>query len=394
LGRLHEGIDILEADAKVLEGTDDVALAATESRLAAALWGLGRYEEASTHLERALTLAERHELSNVQIEALGSRAVILQATGRNADAIALWTAVVELADRRGSTRRQAFGRMNLGDALLSADQPGGAERTEAAVELARRIGDGFSISLGLNNLAVSRYFTGNWDAAEAIAQQAVDSAPDAYQRDTLRLPRLLLHVARGRHSEAVADLAAFERLATSDEIQDQASVAIARTTVALWDAAEQPGRRLPADSVRVLLDTLGLFIEGYRLLWPLAAEAALRNGARDELHALVDAALSAPGDGLPPYLDAQVRRFRSLLAAAEGREHEVEGGLRHAVRILGELGYPYFRAQAQSDLGRWLLDQDRRVDAAPVLAEARDTFTRLGARPALARLDALVPVGR
>ena len=360
LGRIGEGIELMLADVETLEGVDDVALAWLEARLCAALWGSGRNEEATVHVERALALAERHDLPEVKVNALINRGVLHHRASRIQEGLHELTAAVELAEKQGSTYHESIGRLNLGDLLFQADLPGGDEQTQRAVELAHRVGDGFGVSFGHANLAVIRYFTGDWEAAEAAAQQALDTAPDDYERDTQRLPLTLLHIARGRTSAAQAELAALGRLADTDDLQDQASLLVARAAMGVWDDRDETAHAWPHRERHVVLDDHGAYAEGYRLLWPLAAEAALRSGDRDELCELIDKAGNMPGDGLPPYLQAQVGRFRALLAAAEGRHDQVEPSLRAAVDALDELGYPYFRALVQVDLGGWLLTQGRR----------------------------------
>jgi len=207
--------------------------------------------------------------------------------------------------------------------------------------------------------------------------------------DVMRLPLLLLDIARGRTSQAQAQLASLEGLADSDDVEDQAALAVARTTLALWSSDAEAANAVAQAIIDRAVDILGPFTEGYRLLWPLAAEAALRAGHLDEVQAMLDATEHMPGDGIPPYIEAQVHRFRGLLAAAEDRHDQVEDDLRRAATMLEKLGYPYFRAQTQTDLAEWLQSQSRHTEAEDVLVDASSTLARLGARPALDRLEAL-----
>ena len=388
LGRLGEGVELMLADAEALEGVDDIALAWLESRLSAALWGMARNTEAAVHVERALALAERHNLPEVKVNALINRGVLHHRASQIREGIHELSAAIELAEKQGFTDHESIGRLNLGDILIQADLPGGEEHTQRAAELSHRVGDGFGVSLSLANLAVFRYFGGDWEAAEVTAHQALDTAPDDYQRDTSRLPLLLLHVARGRAAEAQAELTALGRLANTDDVQDQATLLVAQTAIDVWHDEVETAHAF-ARECHTVLDKLGAFSEGYRLLLPLAAEASLRSGHLDQLRDLIDTTEAMPGDGLPPYLQAQVARFRALLAAAEGHHDQVEVGLRAAVDALDELGYPYFRALVQVDLGAWLISQDRKGDAEPLSAAARQTFIGLGAQPALNKVDAL-----
>ena len=195
------------AEVDVLAGVDDVALAALEARVSGALWGVARNEEATSHVERALALAETHDLPEVRVNAHSTQGLLhLQAT-RSAAGQHEFAAAVELAREAGiHLATSPRGRLNIGDILFQSDRPGGDEQTQRAVELAHRVGSGFNVSFGLSNLALIRYFGGDWEAAEVAAHQALDTAPDDYQRDTLRLPLMLLHVARGRAAEAQAEL--------------------------------------------------------------------------------------------------------------------------------------------------------------------------------------------
>ena len=55
-----------------------------------------------------------------------------------------------------------------------------------------------------------------------------------------------------------------------------------------------------------------------------------------------------------------------------------------------ELGYPYWRALAELDLGRFLAGDDRADEAEKPLLSAAETFEELGARPALDRTRTLL----
>jgi hypothetical protein len=61
-----------------------------------------------------------------------------------------------------------------------------------------------------------------------------------------------------------------------------------------------------------------------------------------------------------------------------------------AVDEFGALGFPYWRATAQTELGALLVDDQRVPQARPLLDEARTVFTRLGASPMLQRVEGLL----
>jgi hypothetical protein len=63
---------------------------------------------------------------------------------------------------------------------------------------------------------------------------------------------------------------------------------------------------------------------------------------------------------------------------------------------LRELGVPFHLAVTQLELGQWLVSQGRGEEVQPLLAEAREIFERLEARPWLeraARVSEEKPVG-
>ena len=71
-------------------------------------------------------------------------------------------------------------------------------------------------------------------------------------------------------------------------------------------------------------------------------------------------------------------RCTALLAAHAGRASDVEPGLRAAIDLFASLGYPYWHARAQHDLGTWLARTGRNPDAEALLRDARATYRRLG----------------
>ena len=57
---------------------------------------------------------------------------------------------------------------------------------------------------------------------------------------------------------------------------------------------------------------------------------------------------------------------------------------------LSSLGYPYWLAPVQTDLAGVLIDDHRPAEARVLLDEARSVLTRLGACPALERVEDLL----
>lgn len=84
-------------------------------------------------------------------------------------------------------------------------------------------------------------------------------------------------------------------------------------------------------------------------------------------------------------------RYRARLDAAQGHQQQVEAGFTTAEDILGELGYPYWRARTRLDHAHWLLQQGQPAAAALLAEQAAEVFAQLGAAPALTQASRLVP---
>jgi hypothetical protein len=120
-----------------------------------------------------------------------------------------------------------------------------------------------------------------------------------------------------------------------------------------------------------------------------AVEAAM---AADDLEAaarLVGIVESLRPGELTPFLRANGRRFRALLDIRQGAGEGVDERFRAAAEDFRELGTPFWLAMTLLEHAEWLAREGRTDDASPVLAEAREIFERLGARPWLERADRL-----
>jgi hypothetical protein len=88
---------------------------------------------------------------------------------------------------------------------------------------------------------------------------------------------------------------------------------------------------------------------------------------------------------------AQLSRGHGLVAAARGEVAPAESGLRAAIEGFGSLGCQYWLATAQTDLAQVFVHDKRVEEARPLLDQARVVLSRLGARPALQRAEAVLP---
>lgn len=114
----------------------------------------------------------------------------------------------------------------------------------------------------------------------------------------------------------------------------------------------------------------------YAVLADLAA-AAVRSGHRQEAAEIVESAAQDLGEGVSPRLRALLHRARGLLADPGSAEPHFRAALDDPFTE----HWPFERAQASLDLAEWLRRQRRVAEARAPLAEALETFRRLGAEP-------------
>jgi tetratricopeptide (TPR) repeat protein len=201
------------------------------------------------------------------------------------------------------------------------------------------------------------------------------------------LPRI--HLLRGDVEAAREALTVFPEAGTSDDVQEKAAHALGQAL--LLRAEGNPREALDA-ATRALetREMLNIASETIKEAFLEAVEAAfdLQDlGRVEDVMAIVE---NEPPGKRPQYLQAHIHRFRARVALTRG-EGEVERGFKAAAGSFRELGMPFWLAATLLEHGEWLVAQDRRDDASPPLTEAREIFERLGARPWLDRVEALVP---
>jgi hypothetical protein len=219
---------------------------------------------------------------------------------------------------------------------------------------------------------------GRWDEALDRATEAEPLAETEFVRGLLLL-RVPIYIHRGELDAAHELLAADESMARSENASWSAEYLLIS---GLLHGAE--GRRdeaLAAVERGLLLreqfagmHTAGRFF-ALEALGEFAEEEQLREllGVVDELHAAE----------LAPFLSAQQARFRARLP-----EHDAASELATAERQFAESEMPFYVAVTQLALAEHLLANGGSEQAHALLARARETFERLGARPWLDRVEA------
>jgi tetratricopeptide (TPR) repeat protein len=395
-------VDVLEGRLEEASVRLETALAGVEAagpstELAWILAQLGRmqalradYGTALTTLDRALGLAERLDAEEIFLHGLTSKSIGLLYDGRFREARLLLEGAVERA--RAADLRQAWLRAagNLGVLLQDSDQH--AELMELTGELetlARQLGDREQLALARLGVITALFLLGRWAEALARADEAEELEASEFARFEL--------------AENVAILCEQGDLAGAERVL---------ATVEWARGGEQPEVRggFLATEARVLRaqgrneDALAAAERGLELRRELsfmntrikrnlveALEAALALGDLHKAGELLGLVESLHPGELTPSLRAHRARFRARVDAALGREEGVDGNFRSAAAIFREFGFAFYLAATQLEHSKWLAAQGRGSEAESLLAEAREIFERLEARPWLERAAQLVP---
>jgi predicted ATPase len=382
-GRPHEAIPAMEAALTVLsaeDGTEEqVGLLA--QILARALFLTGSAEAAGERAEQALAIAEAFGMPDLLANALQTKAFVLTAWNRPEEARILseHALTIALDNDLSSTALRAYN--NLAEALSDQDRYVEAlEVAERGLEHARRVGDRRLEEI-LTVGQLTRLVTlGRWDDAVARAAESTsERARRLADLAEMEVARGDLDAAEARIEAALPDRDAGLEWRTSHE------TARAR----LLRARGRPAEALAACSeiVDARAELGWMAVVKFGLVE--AIEAAMAADDLDAAERLVGIVESLKPGELTPFLRANGRRFRALLDIRRGTTKDVDGHFRAAALEFRELGTQFWLAMTLLEHAEWLAREGRTDDAAPVLAEAREIFERLGARPWLERADRL-----
>jgi tetratricopeptide (TPR) repeat protein len=300
-----------------------------------------RPEEARILTEHALAIALDHDLSATALRAYNNLAEALSDQDRYVEALQVGDRGLEHARRVGDRRLEEILTVGQLSRLVTLGRwdDAVALAAESTYGRARRLAD-------LAEMEVAR---GDLEAAEARIEAALPDRDAGLEwRTSHETARARLLRARGRPAEA---------LAACSEIVD------ARVELG-WMAVVKFG-----------------LVE--------AIEAAMAADDLDAAERLVSIVETLKPGELTPFLRANGRRFRALLDVRREVGKGADERFRAAALEFRDLATPFWLAMTLLEHAEWLAREGRTDDAAPVLAEAREIFERLGARPWLERADRL-----
>ena len=346
--------------------------------------GLGNRESHIQYAAQMVVLAEGLDDPEALGQALGALGVVYANIGAHRTGVILLESAAAIAREHDLPFALTRVLTNLAAFLNSYDLPSALRHAEEAAAVARRAGLAMWVEQALANSAIGLWCSGRLDDVADVTEllpEGVDAAsPQArILRNTLRF---WLADARGDQLPPPA----------ADDETDNELVLAWLVTADLFRATAAADHGEVVRLAALVVDhqlTSGGLDDDFFLLWPPAVLAALGESDLD----LAERLLAPVSEALPghrsPAVSAQWHRLVGLLAAARGDDPELaETEMRTGIDALAAFGAVGFQAQAQEELGRWLVTQGRPDEAEPLLDAARTTYAEMGASGWLARLEA------
>jgi len=348
------------------------------SGFARAYRGLANSESSLIWTERFLPIAER--LGQLESIAIGiqARGVNLLNGGRPREGIILLRGAHQLALANG------IGRVELGcRVLLTFYEQWGEPATGLALgreglQVGERLGSrGYGYQM-VGNATICALRVGEWDWAATVLEEWIERETDDNLGIEFRVDRALLHANRGLDpAEDIAVAARRREGITDPQFESYELFAIATASLMAGDPRAAIQHALRSASLTEYFNPLAI---------PLAVRAAAWAGDAPAARRLLETPGLAPFWG--PVLQADRKRMAAGVAALEGSTAEALSGFVDALREYAQLQLPFEEAACAVDMAVVLPGIEHESPAAAAaIASARETLTRLGAAPWLARLD-------
>jgi class 3 adenylate cyclase/tetratricopeptide (TPR) repeat protein len=378
-GDIAEGARRLEeAFAALADEEPGPELAELAEALGRLRFFLGQHDVALDPIERALEIAEALVLPDVLVHALNTKHLLLSEAGRQEEALALLRHAIKLGREYDLWEPLNRALHNLSHAMNSRDRF--AEAIEVQLEMlerSQRQGTPWQEQRTLEHHAYSRWMLGEPDAWDP-AQFTVS---DLHVLSGLSSSKVRSALSRGDVAGARAALDEHADLAESGEIQMQLGFRVNEALVLRAEGRPLEALAAARKGLEVYDDPMHHF---HKLAWAEASYAALELGDFDQVEELLGFYEALAPTLRTPLVVAQEARVRGLLLALRGDRDGAVEQLTRAVELLRELRAPFYVAMTLVELAELGVD-----DSAALLAEARETFERLGEKPWLDRVDAL-----
>jgi class 3 adenylate cyclase/tetratricopeptide (TPR) repeat protein len=386
-GRIEQAVERMErAYAQVADDEPDADLAYLLVRVANAHFFAGNAEQAAERVERGLDIAEALQLADVLVLGWNTKALVVSPR-RPEEGRGLFQLALDHALEHELHQHAATVCGNTSDLALRRDRYADSLRyLEQALGLARRIGERVGEWFALSEMSYALTMLGRWD--EALARLGEIPTEQLGANASLTSPltgAVDIHLHRGEFDQARKLLARFDELSRSGDVQVAGTYNTGLAAVRLAEGNPHEALLAAERSVDARA-AMGISSQEIKVGFQHALEAALALDNRDKAQELLAIIDETPPGLLPPYLSAVASRFRARLADDAAA---AEGHFGAAAAELLALELPFHLAVVQLEHAELLLAQGRGDEAERSLAEAGETFGRLGARPWLERLEAV-----
>ncbi len=388
-GRIEQGLENMERAFDVLSQEEpDEDLASLAGQLGRFLFFAGQSDLALQRIETALEIAEALGVPEIFSDALNTKAIIFAGRGRRLEALALLPYALQVAldnDKPSAALRAHF---NLADTLCHVDRyEEAANAVREGLALARRVGNRQQEWAFLGQV-YPHFALGAWEELESM----VAEIPEEHWSEVRpSWPGILfgatVNAFRGRLDDAEALIRRCDEMESSADHQERAAFYLGRADLLLM--AGDPAQALEAAELAFAEhESMGITQEYSKQSFVTAVEAALALGDLDKAKELLAVVEAIPAGSSPQFLQAQSSRFRARVAARQGDADEAERRFKRAAGLFRELALLFYLGVTQLEHGEWLAQQVRATEAEPLLAESREIFERLGAKPWLERMEA------
>ena len=343
------------------------------------------FEEALQAADAALTIAEPLQEWGTVVRAFNTIGNVRQRNGRTEESLAMRERALKLALAHDLTQEALRAYNNLADGPLQLDRFEEALlQAEPGLALAKARGDRGWEQFITINISAAKLGLGRWDEVLDVPG-GLESTSDIVR---------LVHLAQSARIQAArGELEPLRRtleLAVGAEGSSNLEYGPA-PTVARAIALNAFGNHREALEVALPLAISGTEVanEDRREAYGEAGLAALALGDEETLERLIAFVAEIPPATRSPLMRAGAARLAGLLAQRRGDEHGADERLTAATRELREIEAPFVLAQVLLEHAELLSQTGRDDDAAPLLAQATEIFTRLRATPWLERARAL-----
>jgi class 3 adenylate cyclase/tetratricopeptide (TPR) repeat protein len=379
--------DAIAVDRRALDelSEEDAERAGALANLARHLGHLGELEQSRDAAEAALVIAEPLQDWETIVRAFNALANARERAGRHEEAGALRERALRLALAHDLLSDALRSYNNLANGPLQHDHFEECwTLAKPGLELARARGQRpweWALSLMLATAAIG---LGRWDEANEL-MVGLETAGDLVYLAQLQL-QARIQAGRGELDalQHTLELAVEAQGSSNTEYGPSPTIAAAIALNAL-------GRHREALDAALPIATSGPQVanEDRREAYVEAGLAALALADEAAVQSLIDYVAELPPSRRSPLLRAGATRFEGLMAARRGDVKLADERLTAATRVLREIETPFVLAQVLLEHAEHLGATGREDEAAPLLAEATDTFTRLRAQPWLERAQAL-----